>query len=166
MIPNLLLIGGNGRWGKIYQKTLINLDVPFVIGDRNNWKKLVSSGEFQGTIISTPASTHISIAEYCLQASLPTLIEKPLSLNPNDIFPLYPYQDLPILINHTQLFTSPFQETLTQLKNKNIIEINSLGCGFGSFRSDCPPHFLIIFTIFLFLFILPHKLPKSVLLKS
>lgn len=39
----------------------------------------------QAVIIATPASTHLSLARWCLQRGLPLLVEKPLAIRPEDV---------------------------------------------------------------------------------
>jgi predicted dehydrogenase len=39
----------------------------------------------QGVIIATPASTHLDLARWCMERSLPVLVEKPLTIRAEDV---------------------------------------------------------------------------------
>lgn len=137
MTPPILAVIGQGTWGKKIISTLDFLGIPYVIGSRKDWKTIITPEYCEGVIVVTPASTHQEISEQVLKNGLPLFVEKPLSLDSNSILPLYPYQDQTILCNHIHLFSSHFQEIHRRTRNKDILEINSVGCNFGPKRSDC-----------------------------
>ena len=54
-----------------------------------DWRDMITFQELDGVIICTPPKTHLEIAQYCIKASVPILIEKPLTLNSNEANSIY-----------------------------------------------------------------------------
>lgn len=151
---NILQIG-TGPWGQNYLKTLQNFPVKTTIANRNNWQDLIIKNKPQGVIISTPPQTHIPLALFALSNNIPVLLEKPLALTLPEAQQLIPYSHLPLLINHTVLFTQAFERVHKFCKDHEISNISVDLYNDGPIRDysswlDYGPHALaIIFSLFI-----------------
>ena len=121
----MILLIGNGSWGKIYAQNLSNLNISFQIANRDNWQELVNQ-QPAGVIIATPPQSHIEIASFALDRNIPVLIEKPLAMNYKEAKELQKYT-APILVNHIHLFSDNYQQLKKEVINKKINSIHTLG---------------------------------------
>lgn len=139
----LALIGA-GSMAKNYLNTLEKIKgaviVTVVAKTHNNLKKLPSkylkttriediwSQKLNGIIISTPASTHFTLASVFLKQGFNILIEKPLTANLKDAQKLKNIKTKgKLMVGHTLLF-HPAYKTLKQLlKNQKILSITFEG---------------------------------------
>lgn len=139
----IVIIGGNGVWGQNYVKTISNIsNIDLTIANRNNWKKLIDDAD--GVIISTPPNSHIEIAKYILDKSIPVIIEKPISLSYQEAKILKQY-NVPIIVNNIHLFSDAYQKIKDMSSKYNIKHIYSEGMNNGPKRDysslfDYAPH--------------------------
>jgi predicted dehydrogenase len=155
----MLTLIGNGKWGRIYAKTLKDLNIPFQIGTRDNWQNLVRAGT-DGVIVATPPQSHIEIASFALERNIPTLIEKPLAMTYTEAEKLKQFS-APILVNHIHLFSDRYQAIKEQITTDHINSIYSLGYNNGPKRNyssllDYAPHDLAM------ILDLSGQLPRSI----
>lgn len=130
------LIGGHGKWGQNYLKLADQLNIQFKVAGRNDWTSLISSKTCDGIIIATPPESHVDIAIECLKNNIPVMIEKPLSLSLDDALKLKQYENnAPILVNHLHLFSPAFEKMCSMINPNEIINIESVGCNKGPYRS-------------------------------
>ena len=127
---NNLNIGiiGIGRWGRNIVKTIlrdksVNLNCVYSKNESTvdfvpssclifkDWNDLINGTKLDGIIISTPPDTHYKIAKRCIEANIPILIEKPISLNFQeslDIKSFSKIKNVPVMIEFTQIFNPKF----------------------------------------------------------
>jgi hypothetical protein len=129
---DLVLVGGNGKWGKKIQNTFVSLNINYKVADQSNWKKLISDAP-AGVIISTPPQSHVEIADFALNKNIPTMIEKPLSLSYQEAYHLKQYTS-PTLVNNIHLFSDAFNNLNNFSKLHQIDKIVSLGFNKGPIR--------------------------------
>jgi len=102
---------GNGRWGKILQKTLSDLsEIIFVSNTKKSYK---NSFFIDYCFIATSDSSHFKIAKYFLKKKISVFCEKPLSRNFEEckkLIKLSRKQKTTIFIDHIENF-----------KKKNLI---------------------------------------------
>jgi predicted dehydrogenase len=143
-MKNVVIVGGQGKWGQNYVKTLADFpDVSLKVATRDNWKRLID-GESDAVIVSTPPSSHVEIASYALSKGIPTMIEKPLALSLQEAQQLKQF-DVPILVNHINLFSEAYESLRNYVKKDNITSITTYGLGNGPVRNysalwDYAPH--------------------------
>lgn len=128
-----ILLIGNGKWGKNYINNFNHSNVQLDVSINRNWKEEINDKSYQGVIIATPPSSHIEIAEFCLQRNLPILIEKPIALSKIEILKLSQYQS-PILVNYIHLFSTSYQKLKKSIDASKIDKIFSLGYNNGPKR--------------------------------
>jgi len=151
---------GAGRWGKRYIETLSRMPgislahlvsrnpesvslVPLGCKVTPHWRDMLEDTSLDGVIIATPPETHSEIAIGAIQAGIPVLIEKPMTVSLPDAQNIVKEAaDCGVLtmIGHTHLFSAAFRKlkmkghALGRLKN-----IRSAGGAWGPFRPDTPP---------------------------
>ena len=54
----------------------------------HNAEEMLGETELDGVLISSPVSSHISLALMCAERKIPFLLEKPLSINADEALPL------------------------------------------------------------------------------
>ena len=156
---NLALIGV-GRWGKNYVSTIDSLNHVrlsyAVTSNLNNkyllpkncillddWKRVFEKENIDGVIVATPANLNAKIALAALNAGLPVMIEKPLALNVEDAVSIQEMvlkSGLTILVDHTYLFHSAYDQIKKVLVKKNeIVSIKSMAWNWGPFRKEVDP---------------------------
>ena len=128
---DLLEIGliGLGRWGKNMVATFQNIPCLKLkcVASKNpdakelipkdckiyvDWRDMITFQELDGVIICTPPKTHLEIAQYFIKASVPILIEKPLTLDVIEAKSIYnlskSYNNL-FMTDFTHLFNYKFK---------------------------------------------------------
>lgn len=144
MACKILIVGGEGTWGKKYCKTLNDFfpDVHYNVIGRDGWYMEIEK-KYDGVIIATPPSPHIEIASEALLMNVPVLIEKPLALSLKDckrLQMLSKIADTPIFVNHLHLFSHSFRRLKARIEGKVIERIETYGCGNGPVRDWKVPH--------------------------
>lgn len=152
-MPKIAVLGATGRWGANVVKTLAMLpgvQITASIGsggaadpDGKLWKSAIDDAAgkgLDGVVIATPPSMHASQAVFCLDRGLPICIEKPLSLSVESaswISKAAERAQVPILVDHTQLFHPGYTTLKSLLETEKITRIDSIGGNLGPLRSDC-----------------------------
>ena len=148
---------GAGRWGKNFIRTVRGLDgvVLSVLCSRNpasgglvdsnckiipDWHDLLAGGFCDGVIIATPPDTHAEILQAMIRARIPSLVEKPLTLDLReaiDLQQLLRRNPMPVLVDHIYLFHPAYRE-LKRLTAElgPIRSIESEGGNRGPFRPN------------------------------
>jgi predicted dehydrogenase len=148
---------GAGRWGKNFIRTIRGLDgvVLSVLCSRNpasgslvdstcrivqDWRDLLGGDLCEGVIIATPPDTHAEILEAMIRARMPSMVEKPLTLDLQQALDLQRVLRLhptPVLVDHIYLFHPAYIE-LKRLSMElgPIRSVQSEGGNHGPFRPN------------------------------
>jgi len=135
---------GAGKWGRNYINTIANFEnCKLLVAGKEDWKDLINK-KCDGIIISTPPESHIEIAIEALEKNIPVIIEKPISLNYEDIELLNKYKS-PIIVNHIHLFSDYYQFIKNNCDHNAITALYSCGYNNGPIRNysslyDYGPH--------------------------
>lgn len=131
-----IVIVGNGSWAQIYKSTVQKSfpNISLTTANRSNWKSLINNKP-DAVIVCTPPSSHIEIAQYSLEKSIATMIEKPLSLSLKEAETLKQYS-APILVNHIHLFSKQYMQVKFDLNCHKINYIRTTGQGDKPERKD------------------------------
>jgi predicted dehydrogenase len=125
---------GLGSWGRNYVATLQdfpgakltrvatrNPDAPALAGPKckiqEDWRELLKAKDLDGVIITSPAPLHAEQLDAALDAGLPVLIEKPLTLDSSQAKRLLEKAKKKkgyVLVDHIYLFHPAYEE----LKNR------------------------------------------------
>ena len=119
---------GAGDWGQNYISTIDELsqvEIVCVSSKRRNLKRIIPSstimfesfdqidtGSIDAVIIATPAATHVSIATFFANFSLPMIVEKPLAIASEDarvFFDLATKKDIHVRVGYTHLYSPAYQ---------------------------------------------------------
>ncbi|WP_269625218.1 Gfo/Idh/MocA family protein [Prochlorococcus marinus] len=150
---------GLGRWGRNIVRATSK--IPFLkltcVASKNpeakkiiqsdckifsDWRNLISFAELDGVVICTPPKTHFEIASRLIQARLPILIEKPLTLDIDEartIYKLSKSHENLVMVDFTQLFNYKFiglKESLNLIGDIKFL-LTKAG-NFGPYRDDAP----------------------------
>ncbi len=148
---------GAGRWGKNFIRTIRGLDgvtlsalcsrhpdsrslVDSPCTILRDWHDLVGNDLCDGVIIATPPDIHAEILGAMIRARIPSMVEKPLTLDLQealDLQQLLRQNPTPVLVDHTYLFHPAYRE-LKRLSSQlgPIRSIQSEGGGPGPFRPN------------------------------
>jgi predicted dehydrogenase len=148
---------GAGRWGKNFIGTIRALECAelSVLCSRNpassglvdsnckiihDWHDLLAGGLCDGVIIATPPHTHAEILQAMIRARMPSMVEKPLTLDLRealDLQQLLRQTPTPVLVDHIYLFHPAYGE-LKRLSAElgPIRSIQSEGGNRGPFRPN------------------------------
>lgn len=152
-MPKIAVLGATGRWGANVIKTLAMLPGVQIIASIGSggaadpegllWRNAIDDAigkGLNGVVIATPPSVHALQAVFCLDRGLPICIEKPLSLSIESaswIAKAAEKAQVPVLVDHTQLFHPGYTALKALLTNEKITRIDSIGGNAGPIRSDC-----------------------------
>ncbi len=150
---------GAGRWGQNYIRTIAGLEgvVLTRISTRNPeaaslaphgcvvvaaWQDILDRRSVDGVIVASPPASHAQIARAAIEAGLPVLVEKPLSL---DLAEAQALQGLThargglVMVDHTHLFHPAFRALKQAVPRHGAIRaIRSAAGNLGPFRADAP----------------------------
>ncbi|MDP6175340.1 MAG: Gfo/Idh/MocA family oxidoreductase [Rhodospirillales bacterium] len=153
---------GAGRWGKIFIRSLAEMDGLRLAGlaSRNpqspalappacpivdDWRHLIDGGGLDGLIIATPPTSQPEIARAAINAGLPVLAEKPLAVDlaeAKSILDLACSRSVLVMVDHTHLFSPAYRSLKQQLESMGggaaISSISARAGNRGPFRSDTP----------------------------
>lgn len=159
MAPLRLGLIGAGRWGRNYIKTIAGLDAvrltalassnpesaQWLTQDcviQRDWRAILDPRLIDAVIIATPAALHATMAGAAIEAGLPVLVEKPLTLSLDEARSL---RDLVarrqgfVMIDHTHLFNPAYRRMKELLRNCGPLRALSAQAGnTGPFRRDAP----------------------------
>ncbi|MBS20233.1 MAG: hypothetical protein CL733_04340 [Chloroflexi bacterium] len=153
--PKKVALIGAGRWGYNILNTLDSieeLDLTHVVTTKqlkleyknqnpkllSNWKDILNF-EVDAVIIATPPATHSCILEWFIKNHTPCFIEKPLCLDYETALflkDLAKTKNVPVFVDHTQLFQPALSEILNAVDFTSVKRINLEGMGDGPFRED------------------------------
>jgi predicted dehydrogenase len=152
----LALIGA-GRWGRAYINTIAGLDGVRLaaIASRNpetpglapancrvctDWRDAIDAGVVDAVIVATPPASHAAIARASIEAGLPALVEKPLTVDLDDAVMLRAFaaeRNVFVMLDHTHLFSPAFRALKQELQNDGpIASIHGEAGNAGPYRSD------------------------------
>lgn len=131
---------GLGKWGRRYIET---------VGEMPNAKLVVAAGrEFSsvpfglppldGIILATGPESHVTLAMEAVKQGIPVMIEKPVAFRAADVERLKALAEekgVPVLVDHTPLFSSNYQNAKRSFDRGDEISIDWLGPG----RRDYSP---------------------------
>lgn len=85
---------GYGTIGKVFQSILGELGIDTIICDRDPNNGIESYKDIDiavcdAVIVATPPQSHVEIAKYFANKSIPTLVEKPAGINMSDYINYY-----------------------------------------------------------------------------
>ena len=132
---------GPGRWGQNYIRTIEESPrARLAATARRDWRDLLANPDVQGVIVSTPPSTHGEITIAAIEAGLPVLVEKPLTLSlaeARDVLAHAERRGARVLVDHIQLF----QPAWAALKRRaggldKLASIRASAGNLGPFRKD------------------------------
>jgi predicted dehydrogenase len=157
--PLRLGLIGAGRWGRNYINTITALDgvrlaelsstnpqsAQFVPNDcrvSSDWRSILDAGLIDGLIVATPPELHVEMVRAAVQAGLPVLVEKPLSLDAMEtgsLRALVIEHNGFVMVGHTHLFHPAFRK-LKAIAPKfgKIRSITGEAGNYGPFRPDTP----------------------------
>ena len=122
-----LILVGAGSWGQRCISVLSSFPgVRLKVAHRDDWKQVIDEGA-DGVIVCTPPSSHVEVATHALRKNIPVMIEKPLALSLVEARQLQSFQNIPILADHTHLFSDAYQglrETASKYKIEKIVSNN------------------------------------------
>lgn len=160
MKPLKLGLIGVGSWGRNYIATL--RDFPDArlarVATRNpeakalvdpkcrlveDWRKMIAAGDLDGVIITSPAPLHAEQLGAAIDAGLPALIEKPLTLDLDQARHLLEKAEQRgalVLVDHIYLYHPAFVELKRRAKALGKPKrVESSGGNTGPFRASVPP---------------------------
>jgi len=157
--PIRLGLIGAGRWGRNYIRTIAELEGVRLVGvaSRNpetarivpancavltDWRLLLSRKEIDGVIIAAPAPQHAEMVRAAIEAGLPVLVEKPLTLDLQEAIEL---RDAAVsragffMVGHTHLFHPAYRALKAMAPGCGPIRaIRSEAGNYGPYRPDTP----------------------------
>ena len=150
---------GAGPWGRNYIKTVRDLEGVSLtrLASRNpeasqwvdenckittDWKIVASADDLDGVIVATPPHLHVEMSQTVLDAGLPVLVEKPLTLNLEDAKKLLEFAEIMrglVVVDHIHLF-HPGWKKLKEYGSTlgKIRKISTSAGAWGPFRPDVP----------------------------
>ncbi len=158
---NELRIGliGAGRWGRRYIQTLReipgirlvkvasgNPDTGTLVDDLctvvSDWRDLVADNSLDGIVIATPPEFHAPMAEAAMRAGHHTLIEKPMTLSPDQAHSLAATSRTTgrmAFVGHTHLFASAFRSLKAAAAELGTLrQVSCIAGNWGPYRTDTP----------------------------
>ena len=157
--PLRLGLIGAGRWGRNYIKTIATLDgvrlaelasnnpesaqlVPVGCTIRSDWRAILDARRIDGLIIATPPAMHARMICDAVDAGLPVLVEKPLTLNLAEALATREFVVARkgfVMVGHTHLFHPAFRKLKALAPRYGLIRtILGEGGNHGPFRRDTP----------------------------
>jgi predicted dehydrogenase len=148
---------GAGRWGRAYINTIAGLEGVRLaaIASRNpetaglapadcrictDWRDAIDAGMVDAVIVATPPASHAAITRASIEAGLPALVEKPLTLDLDEAVKLRALsaeRNVFVMVDHTHLFNPAFRALKQELRNDGPIAwIEGEAGNSGPYRSD------------------------------
>ena len=156
---NLCLLGA-GRWGRRYVETIgampglqlaalasRNPDSEHLAGSGcavfPNWRDAIAAPGIDGVIIATPPALHAEMAIATLERGLPVLVEKPLTLSPDQARAIEAAANrtqVAAMVGHIHLHNAGYLELKRQRHLVgDLQQIRSAAGNRGPFRPDVSP---------------------------
>lgn len=157
--PLRLGLVGAGRWGRNYLHTVAGIEgvaltrvstrnpgisslVPQACVTVATWREVVDPRWVDAVIVASPPASHAEIVRAALEAGMPVLVEKPLTL---DLAGAESLQALAraraglVMVDHTHLFHPAFRALKEAARRYGSIRaVRSAAGNFGPFRPDTP----------------------------
>jgi predicted dehydrogenase len=151
---------GAGRWGRRYIETLSgvpglaltavasrNPETPALSGPRckvfADWRELLAAGGLDGLIVATPPALHAEMAAAALQAGLPVLVEKPLTMDleqAKSLLALAQKKKGSVIVGHTHLFSAAYAALRAKAPELGrLLRLSTAGGNHGPFREGIGP---------------------------
>lgn len=156
-----LLLVGAGRWGKIFLRNLqanARARVTGIVTSQSREALPTLSDEctlfadfskamethWDGVILATPPETHAPLLRECLYAHVPTLVEKPLTLDlaeAEELAELAHRMNTPVLVDHVLLFHPGYEWLKLHFSGSlsAVTGIHSEGTNHGPYRKGYSP---------------------------
>lgn len=150
---------GAGRWGRNYIRTIAALDGVRLtrLASRNpgstglvdadcvisaDWRDLLVAGDLDGIIIAAPPATHAGMTAAAIDACVPVLVEKPLTMDvalARQLLDQARARRSLVMVEHTHLFHPAFEELCRQRPTLGAIRaIRGEAGNHGPYRKDVP----------------------------
>ncbi|MDP6172755.1 MAG: Gfo/Idh/MocA family oxidoreductase [Rhodospirillales bacterium] len=150
---------GAGRWGRVYMNTLGDMAgvtlsalassnphsrdlVDEDVAVHEDWRNLINTGGIDGVIVATPPVTHAEIVRAALEAGLPVLVEKPLTLDVGEaqaLCDLAEQRDGLVMVDHIHLYSSAFRALKREAATLGALRrMESEAGNHGPFRKETP----------------------------
>jgi len=147
---------GAGRWGKRYIETIARMDgvelahlgstnpastqlVPSGCRVSSDWHDVACDRTLQGIILASPPVMHCEMALASINARIPILIEKPMTLSARDARAVVvaAASDVLVLTGHTHLFSSAFRALKAEATSLGrLLYTRACGGNRGPVRTD------------------------------
>ncbi len=104
-----------------------------------NLDTLLKKVQPDGVIIANPNRFHVSTAIQCMQAGVPSLLEKPLALNTEEALYLIEQQQhyqVPILVGHHRRHNKIIQQAHELIQNGTLGQINTFNALWSVYKPD------------------------------
>jgi len=121
---------GAGRWGRNYISTIQNIDgarlarlcssnpesanlCPQDCSVSPDWRSVARANDLDGLIIATPPELHAKMALAAIDAGIPVLIEKPLTLDSAEaevVLALAKEKKIPVHVDHIHVYAPAFRK--------------------------------------------------------
>ena len=155
---NLGLIGA-GAWGRNFIKTIDSLDgvaltrlasrnpeSPALVGPdcviSEDWRDLIAAGDLDGVIIATPPTVHAEMTLAAIDAGLPVLVEKPMTLSLDEaetVVEAARAKNAIVLVDHVHLYSAAWEALKHEaLALGSLQAISTVAGNWGPFRQDTP----------------------------
>lgn len=151
---------GAGRWGRVYIRTIASLpDLALArVASRNpatpglvppgclvsaDWREVLAADGLDAVIVASPPALHAEMSAAAVEAGLPVLVEKPLTLQLEQARGLLEQarrKKILVMVEHTYLF-HPAYEKLKELSRQlgQVRAVQTESGGPGPFRPDVGP---------------------------
>ena len=152
---------GAGAWGRNYIRTLAAMpearlarfscqqpesaylapESAFTL----DWREVMGARDLDAVIVATPPALHFDMAAMAVEAGLALLVEKPLTLYPDEaeaLRALARRRRAVAMVDHVLLFHPGFaalEQRLPELGRLTRVRCAVIGAGPASFRRDVPP---------------------------
>lgn len=151
---------GAGPWGQRYIQTLQGFEgaVLAAAASRNprtaslvpadcrvlaDWTSLLALDDLDGVIIATPPSLHAEMTAAAIEAGLPVLVEKPLTMDlaqAKKLLSLARRREALVIVGHLHLFSAAYAALRKKAQELGRLKsVRTLGGGAGPYREDVPP---------------------------
>lgn len=135
---------GAGAWGRRYISTIDELaGVEVARVDSSRWRDALKAPEWDGVIIATPPQLHAEMTLAALEARLPALVEKPLTMDPasaQEVLEAARRLKGIVMVDHIFLFHPAYEALKKHSLNLGPLRaVKTTHGGRGPFRAGVPP---------------------------
>ncbi|WP_151980224.1 Gfo/Idh/MocA family protein [Acinetobacter guerrae] len=114
----------------------------YQIPNFKDFDELLNQIQTDGVVIANPNRFHVSTAIQCMQAGIPSLLEKPLALNTEEALYLIEKQkhyQVPILVGHHRRHNKIIQQAHELIQKGTLGQINTFNALWSVYKPD--PYF-------------------------